>query len=89
MQVLLLNTLNDFFHLICAINQTTHCHCSILPMRKLSYRKIKLMYVKLIARYEVKACLRCLLEQWFSNSSEHQTPLEGTLKQIAGRHPPV
>lgn len=32
-------------------------------MRKLSYRKIKLMHVKLIARYEVKACLRCLLEQ--------------------------
>lgn len=52
-QVLVLNTLDEFLHLICAINETTHCHCSILPMRKLSYRKIKLMYVKLIARYEV------------------------------------
>lgn len=58
-------------------------------MRKPSHRKVKLMYVKLIARYEAKACLRCLLEQWFSNSSERQTPPEGTLKHrlLGATHP--
>ena len=47
------------------------------------------MCVRLIARHEVKACLRCLLEQWFSNSSERQTPLEGTLKHrlLGATHP--
>lgn len=58
-------------------------------MRKPSYRKVRLMCVRLIAPHEVKACLRCLLEQWFSNSSEHQTPLEGMLKHrlLGATHP--